>query len=584
MNLFEQLSFECSYELASLLQQRILIKTHLILLMIEQNDIPSSKKESIKYLKMSANMRNKLAIQKYNNFLDATEYNEIEKERNAIVRNNLHQKKLKERQKERRKILFSLKQLDIKSFKELDDECRKIVINAEKDDDLNTYVADSFIRGINNFPQNIEIGLKYLERACHMNNIEAIKLYFKTQYEGALVKRNIEKTIYLLNEIPHIYNHSKPKLELIKMLLSHESFDVNIQLSNVNYILAKKYCKKASDMLNTNAMVLYGKLCFKHKKNKYGKIYSDFDDSMKYFKLACDRGNSEGMVMYGYFMDFGKGGIRRNAIEAAKYYKMSYDRKNLTGTANYGLALIDGLGGTQKNELEGIKLLKASCDKNNPFAMNIYGYYLSRGCKVIEKNENLAFTYFKKAADLGNPSALKNMAYCYRNGKGTDINIRESIKYYKKSIEEGQYESAYDYGWLLLKGNEEAGIKKDLVEGNKYIKYAADQGDTLAMSDYIENMIDNLGVEMNTEDLYKYLILGIYLDDKYVYKDYAWLLYNGHFIPKDRVKAARYFKKSADLGQTYSIKSYIKMLEEGDGVEKNYEEAKRYRQMLPKEE
>lgn len=52
-----------------------------------------------------------------------------------------------------------------------------------------------------------------------------------------------------------------------------------------------------------------------------------------------------------------------------------------------------------------------------------------------------AVSLFKKAAIKGSACAQFNYALCLENGKGTDKNLNEALKWYQKSADKG-YESA----------------------------------------------------------------------------------------------------------------------------------------------
>lgn len=278
------------------------------------------------------------------------------------------------------------------------------------------------------------------------------------------------------------------------------------------------------------------------------------------------------MALYGKFLEKGYGFNKKNPKEAVKYYKMSCERKNLTGYAYYGSALIDGIGGIPKNVTEGLRLIKISCDHKNSVGINEYAYYLFYGLAGINKNEKIALKYYENAANLGNALAFMNIGVFYEFGDGVEIDKKKALQFYKKGFEEGSHLAAYKMGRLLI--NEKINLK----EGNKYLKYAAEQGNTFAMDDYIINMNNKNGVEMNEDDLMKFLTIGIYLEEKYIYFSYADLLY--YNVPKDVVKAAKYYKKSADCGIKEAIQFYSYLLENGIGVNQNINEAERYRKML----
>lgn len=235
-------------------------------------------------------------------------------------------------------------------FNKLTNSCKKMVLKAEQKNQKNLFlVAKSFIQGINNFPVDVETGVKYLECAVNSKNADAMVLYGKLLNEGKHVPKNEEKSVNILTEAATDFNNSDAKYELAKIILSHESFGVDDSNDDINYILAKKYCKEAADDGNIKAMVLYGKLSKKEKKNKFGELHYDNQEIIKYFKLAAEKNDAEGMALYGKYIELGDATMIGNPDEAINLYNQSYDKDNMTGCAFLGLALFKGIGNLEKN-------------------------------------------------------------------------------------------------------------------------------------------------------------------------------------------------------------------------------------------
>ena len=55
--------------------------------------------------------------------------------------------------------------------------------------------------------------------------------------------------------------------------------------------------------------------------------------------------------------------------------------------------------------------------------------------KGTEINLEEAFKWYKKSAENGYNNAQNNLGICYEFGKGTEINLEEAFKWYKKSAE-----------------------------------------------------------------------------------------------------------------------------------------------------
>lgn len=415
-----------------------------------------------------------------------------------------------------------------------------------------------------------------------MKSAEAMEYYGTKLFEGELVPKDESKSIRILTEAVKEFNSCNARVQLAKIILSHQSFDINSSRNNnVNYVLAKKYCKEAVRYGSSEGMVLYGKLCMKDKQNKFGIICSDFKEALSSFRTAAYHGNYEAMAEYGRFLELGYGVVQPDKREAVRYYRKLYEKGDMTGYALYGYALINGVGGITKNESEGLEFVKKSCDAKNPYGIYIYSNCLMNGLTDLPKDERQAISYVKKAAELGVREAICSLGLYLRDGKGTAKNTMESIKYLKLAGEEGCSYASGELGALLLKGDKFLNIQS-VSEGNKYLKSAADRGDGNALYEYSKNMVDKKGVEMNIKELKKNLMTGITLDNTKCMMLYAQLLIDGSILHKNYYDAARYMKMASDLGDKHAMIGYAELLETGRGVIKNLPEALALREKASK--
>lgn len=149
---------------------------------------------------------------------------------------------------------------------------------------------------------------------------------------------------------------------------------------------------------------------------------------------------------------------------------------------------------------------------------------------------------------MGYYTAIKNVGIFYQNGIVTEADKRKAIKYYLRGFEEGSKLSARNLGLLLIKGDSTSGIEHNFKEGMKYLKYALENGDTDAMFYYSRNIRNKESTPEELSEMERYLKNGIFLKDEDLIDLYADILSRNTALPQDKVKAAKYFKMSADFG------------------------------------
>lgn len=466
-------------------------------------------------------------------------------------------------------------------FQNLDSSCRSIVLKAEEND-INSIIllSRSFLEGTNKFPQNIEFSVKYLQKAIDLRCLEALEIYGTMLFKGDIIAKDEAKAIEILNKAVSEYNSSYAKFILAQIEYSHRTCGPNgFDDSNVNYVLLKKLSKEAADDENfpgnVDAMVLYATICEKEKTNKYGSITRDFKEAFRYFKFAADHGNTDAMASYGIYYKHGLGVVKIDNKKAVRYFKMSSNLGNLTGCELYGGMLIDGKG-VAKNEKEGLRLVKLSCDRGNPQGMIGYGYTLYYGDCGLEADKEKANYYFKLAADAGNHWGMNNYAADLQFGEGIKKNFNEAIRYYKMAIEEGNMLASKTLGKVICNGEPEVGLNPDPIEGNKYIKYAADHGNVLAIEDYVSNIVEEKGVTFDIDLLKKYLELGIEAQSTYCISYYGAMLLDGDQLAQNLIKGAHFMKIAAELGDTCAMYTLGQLFETGSGVNQDFVEARKY--------
>lgn len=143
-------------------------------------------------------------------------------------------------------------------FNDLNEACQKLVTEAVKDPEKQFIVGKSLIEGENNFIQDIQLCIKYIEESVKANCLNSMIHYVKMLIKGNLITQDFTKAEYYLS------------------------------------IISQKQDKRI--------YVLNGRMS--RKKDKYS-------EAVRYFKEGSNAGESESMFEYGKMLFLGEG-VKKN--------------------------------------------------------------------------------------------------------------------------------------------------------------------------------------------------------------------------------------------------------------------------------
>lgn len=325
----------------------------------------------------------------------------------------------------------------INEYQNLKQQCQELVQEAERGNNNSLVsVAKNLIYGENSFPKNVQLGIKYLNNGIMNNNVECMEIYGKILLEGDDgVQKDEEKAIEILTKAAEEFNSNISKVLIVKNIMSK-----GIQGEIVNYVLAKRYAKEASDNGNAEACVLYGKLCIKQLTNKYGTIKQNFEESFKYLKIAYEQGYPDGIAYYAYFLEFPHGLFIPDIKRAVALTKIACDKGSAFAIFRQGVHNLNGIC-MPVNTREGWRLINIAKDKDVPGAYFFYGLANYYGSYDMPKNEEEGLKNIKISALKGNLEGLHRYAdLADQYPEEIDVN-----KIKKKLVEEGYIFSEYKY-------------------------------------------------------------------------------------------------------------------------------------------
>ena len=323
----------------------------------------------------------------------------------------------------------------------------------------------------------------------------------------------------------------------------------------------------------------------------YNGYPQDYQKAFYYFKLSAENGSNKGQFYLA--MCYSKGeGTAVDWTEAKKWLEIAVENGNLEAAGRLGILLLDGsvtefskantrraygllkdsaaqgdraatatledLEKTMRdwnatldswtttmlaceqeslgNGPQAVKLYKEAAEENSLQAMTFLGILYLRGMPGVPKDPNLAVQWFRKGAQAGNKAAQMNLGICYLEGNGVSKNVREA---------------------------------------EKWLKLAADQGETGAMFCLADIYREEPGKYHQAEILYKRVIAAGDIPDKNLTmaKCSLGLLYG---LQEKFDLAVPLLKEAAQEGDEIAQKLLGDCYFEGCGVPQSVEEAKRW--------
>lgn len=300
--------------------------------------------------------------------------------------------------------------------------------------------------------------------------------------------------------------------------------------------------------------------------------------------LKAKTGDAEAQNALGEAYYDGKG-VTENLTEAVKWYTKAAEQGNVKAQYNLGVCYYYGYG-VEQYYGEAKKWLTKAAEQGYAEAQNFLGYYY----EYDERYDTKAIMWYTKAAEQGLPMAQCNLGLCYKNGTGVKKDLEEAIKWYTKAADQGyakaQYylgkaydegegvakndseamkwylkaiknnspEAALYYGGMLLVGDKQKGVTKNIPEGVKYLRKAADLKNLDAIQVLVGYYLlkiqgeNDLGISkyLSYDDFVKYLKIGAKQGDQNLKTILTGLPNFKSMIAQEKSLVAKYGRRAYD--------------------------------------
>ncbi len=221
-----------------------------------------------------------------------------------------------------------------------------------------------------------------------------------------------------------------------------------------NQIINQNQYKELADTGDVNAMLEYCKILFNDKP----------EEAVKYLKKAIEKNSTEGMRVYAHCL-WGGVGVEGNLEEAEKYFKLAIE----TETDEYKKAYIKSDLATMlysnKRKKEALKYYKEAIDGGYTRDIKNFVFLLNKGFDDDKMSRQEKLKYYKTAIDLNKGGEYIKYNYAellYNYGKGSEEELEEAEKYFKKAMNEGNPHAVYAYA--NLKGESKQFVTDSLFD------------------------------------------------------------------------------------------------------------------------
>ena len=231
---------------------------------------------------------------------------------------------------------------------------------------------------------------------------------------------------------------------------------------------------------------------------------------------------------------------------AARRAERAIAADDVAAMYDMGEKYLNGDGVLQNDGRAAYWFLKAA-ELGSPAAQGMYGAVISK------TNKAEAVTWYLKAAGAGDPEAQNLLGVCYETGKGIATNHTEAIRWYREAAAAGQRNAMGNLGYMYSLGH---GIDRDEDEALYWLRLAAQHGNKGAFTAIFKIYEGGYGVTGDREE-----VQILYDRGKEEKK-------TGNFA-----EAAKWYAEAADCDHLFAQTSLAMLLEEGNGVQKDVEEA-----------
>lgn len=247
-----------------------------------------------------------------------------------------------------------------------------------------------------------------------------------------------------------------------------EGSDISVIQNNCRLIPITRFCllNILATRGNAKAQLEVAK-CYLNSENVELSLH--MDKGINYLKKAAKQGLTEAEYMLGEMYWTGvEDLIDQNVKKAIELFEKTANKGNAHAMYKLGLAYGNG-NGVAVDKQKARNYYRMAAEKGDVNAQIQYGYIL----ETEDFNMKEALKWYQKSADQGNMIAQYNLGQMYRSGNGVEVDYEKALKYYKKAADQGYADAMNCLGFMYEKG---LGVNSNINTAYQWYQAAADAG------------------------------------------------------------------------------------------------------------
>jgi TPR repeat protein len=292
---------------------------------------------------------------------------------------------------------------------------------------------------------------------------------------------------------------------------------------------------------------------------------------------------------------------KRTPSEAERKWLAAAEKGDAASQYMLGRAYYHGYDGLKADPDEAVKWLRRGDAQDNPDATTLLGLCHAQGAGV-PRDVAEAMRLFKKAHRNGGVWAAREIGLLYAQGAAGKIDHEEAVRWYRLSAERGDAFADYCLGNAYADGQ---GVKKDMDKAREHLEKAAANGSEeaktalpdLAKRQWLPDAQRGVasaqaalgcaiafgqpGVRPDPVEGAKWLKKAADQGDDHAQANLGNLYWTGEGVPEDKKEAVRLWKLAVVKNHPVALNNLAGVYEKGVVVEPNLAEAVRlYREAV----